>query len=48
MIGRFEKLKEEIKKDEIDIGILIVSPDKLYLDWINSKENSTVSHMRKH
>ena len=48
MIGEVEKLKEEITKEEIDIGILIAtSPDKLYLDWVNSKENNTASHIEK-
>ena len=48
MIGEVEKLKEEITKEEIDIGILIAtSPDKLYSDWINSKDNNTVFAYRE-
>ena len=48
MIGEVEKLKEEITEEEIDIGILIAtSPDKLYSDWINSKNNNTSSHIEK-
>ena len=48
MIGEVEKLKEEITKDEIDIGVLIVtSPDKLYSDWINSKDSHATSHIEK-
>ena len=48
MIGEVEKFKEEITEEEIDIGILIAtSPDKLYSDWINSKNNNTSSHIEK-
>ena len=48
MIGEVEKLKKEITKDEIDIGILIAtSPDRLYSDWINGKEYNTASHIEK-
>ena len=48
MIGEVEKLKEEITEEEIDIGILIAtSPDQLYSDWINSKNNNTSSHIKK-
>ena len=48
MIGEVEKLKEEITEEETDIGILIAtSPDTLYSDWINSKNNNTSSHIEK-
>ena len=48
IIGEIEKLEEEITKEEIDLGILIVtSPDKLYSDWMNAKGNNTVSHIEK-
>ena len=48
IVGEVEKLKEEITKDEIDLGILIAtSPDKLYSEWINAKDNNTTSHIEK-
>ena len=48
IIGEVKKLKEEITKDEIDIGIIIAtSPDRLYSDWINAKDNNTASHIEK-
>ena len=48
MIGEVEKLKKEITRDEVDIGILIAtSPDTLYSDWVNAKNNNTVSHIEK-
>ena len=48
MIGEVEKLQDEITKEEIDLGILIAtSPDRLYLDWLNSKDNNTTSHIEK-
>ena len=48
MIGEVEKLKDEITKEEIDIGVLIAtSPDTLYSDWMNSKDNNTPSHIEK-
>ena len=44
----FKNCVEEITKDEIDIGILIAtSPDKLYSEWINAKDNDTTSHIEK-
>ena len=48
MIGEVEKLKKEMTKEEIDLGILIAtSPDKLYSDWMNSRGNNSSSHIEK-
>ena len=48
MIGEVEKLKQEITKEEIDLGVLVAtSPDTLFTDWMNSKHDNTSSHIEK-
>ena len=48
MIGEVEKLREEIKKEEIDIGVLIAtSPDTLYSDWMDSTDKNISSHIEE-